>query len=184
MAGDGGRTFTEGEAYALVNDNVQRATEELAREKASLQDQLTAVQTERDAALAAQRAAEEAKVQVESDFQAFKDAQEAQKAAEAKRESRLAALKDAAPNLEISDERAERIVAMSDESFDEMVASVRETAAATKGDTGTPPAPSGELPRQSAALKGSGVGDSDASKGGTVLAFLGAARGLRTGTES
>lgn len=179
-----GRTFTEGEAYALVSDAVQRTTASWEGEKTSLQERLTAAETERDAAVAAQRAAEDAKAQVESEFQAFKDAQEAQKAAEAKRESRLAALKEAAPTLEISDERADRIVAMSDEAFDEMVASVRETAAA-KGDPGKTPAASDTgVPRQSAALKGSGVGDDDKQRGGSVLAFLGAARSLRTGTES
>lgn len=174
-----GRTFTEGEAYAIVADQVTQQTAAAKAEVETLTERLTAAETERDAALARATAAEEAAAQAKADHDSFVAEIEAQKAAEAKRTERLAKLTEVAPTLEVDAERADRIVAMSDEAFETMVESVRETASA-KGE-GTPPAPAATkgVPRESAAFKGDAPAASD-TKPGSVLAFIGAARGLKS----
>jgi hypothetical protein len=173
------RTFTEGEAYALVSDAVQRETAAVVAEKETLTERLTAAETERDAALARATAAEELAATTKTAHDEFVAGLEAQKAQEAKRTERLAKLAEVAPGLTVEAERADRIVAMSDEAFDEMVETVRETAAAkpTEGSTPPPAAPTG-VPRESAAFQGKSPAEGDAATTGSVMGLLGARRAM------
>ncbi len=175
------RTFTEGEAYALVADAVERETASAKAEAASALEQVTTVSNEKDALLLRATAAEEAKAAAEKELEDFKASIETQKAQEAKRSERVAKLAEVAPQLKIEGERADRIVAMEDEVFTDYVSSLREVAAMgphpfKKGDDGKcamckgedsapmhkmapqKAAAEGDLPRQSAAFSGSTPG--------------------------
>lgn len=181
------RTFTEGEAYALVNEAVARETAaekarvtELEGEKTALQNRIDVLETEK--AAEAQRAdvAEKA-------FTDFKDELEAEKAREARRTERLAQVADVAPALEITDERSDRIVAMEDEAFASYLADLREVAAKAPADDndgdegaadkGKPKGKGkGAIPRESAAFRGSG--DATDKTKATVRGVIGARRSL------
>ena len=173
------RTFTEGEAYALVADAVERETAAAKATATEAQGQVTTISNEKDALELRVTAAEEAKVAAEKELADFKAAAETQKAQEAKRTDRTTRLAEVAPSLKIEGERADRIVAMADEVFDEYVAGLREVAAAgphafKKGDDGkcatcdgaeaspmhkvAPQKAAAELPRQSAAFTGTSPG--------------------------
>lgn len=128
MAGD--RTFTEGEAYALVADAVERETAAAKAEAATALEQVTTLSNEKDALELRATAAEEAKAAAEKALVDFKESIETEKAQEAKRSERVAALEEVAPSLKLEGERADRIVAMADEAFADYVASLREVAAA------------------------------------------------------
>ncbi len=185
---DGGRNFTEGEAYALVESAVTRETAEAKAQVQTLTERLTAAETERDAAIVRATAAEADAAKAKTDHDEFVAEQERVTAMEAKRTERLDAVKAAAPKLEVSTERADRIVAMSDEAYAEMLETLRETAALNPVDPAgdkagdkkptDQPAP-GALPRESAAFQGAPAGDASATKGGSVLAYIGTRRALR-----
>lgn len=187
MAGEPtGRTFTEGETYSLVESAVARETAEAKAANEELTQRLTAAETERDAALARATAAEADAAKAKTDHDEFVAEQERVKAQEAKRTERLDALKAAAPMLEVSTERADRIVAMSDEDFAEHVAMLKETASLIPPETdeqkaerekaAQAEADKGKLPRESAAFQGtSPAGDANVG-GGSVLKFLGTRR--------
>ena len=177
------RTFTEGEAYALVADAVERETAAAKAEAATALEQVTTVSNEKDALLLRATAAEEAKAASDKELVDFKASIETQKAQEAKRSDRVAKLAEVAPQLKIEGERADRIVAMEDGTFADYVESLREVAAmgphgfkaegddpaecAVCGKAKDAPmhkvAPqkassNGDLPRQSAAFSGSTPG--------------------------
>lgn len=187
MAGEPtGRTFSEGETYSLIADNVARETAEAKAANEELTTRLTAAETERDAAITRATAAEADAAKAKTDHDEFVAEQERVKAQESKRTERLDALKAAAPKLEVSTERADRIVAMSDEDFAEHVAMIKETASLIPPETdeqraaavkaAEAAAAAGALPRESAAFQGvSPAGDASKS-GGAVLQFLGARR--------
>ena len=169
------RTFTEGEAYALVDQAVGRETAALVTEREDLQAQLAAkdsalevMETEKNAAL--QRAEK-----AEADFEAFKTDLAEKAAREAKRGERIAALKEANPFLEATEDRANRIVAMSEEDFNAYLADMRELASRA-GNAET--AKAGELPHQSAAFA-STTDHTDGAKPPSVLGLL-TARGQLT----
>lgn len=180
------RTFTEGEAYALVADAVERETAAAKAQAATALEQVTTVSNEKDALLLRATAAEEAKAAAEQALADYKESVETQKAQEAKRSDRVAALAEVAPDLKIEGERAERVVAMADDAFTDYVASLREVAAMSfhpfkKAASGSKcsicdaddtapmhkaaPQKAGELPRQSAAFTGAqpGAGSSTTS---------------------
>jgi chromosome segregation ATPase len=171
--------FTEGEAYALVQDNVTREVaaataekdnriSELERENASLKDA--------NDTLAVEKAAEADRANAAAqELEDFKAQTEADRETAARRETRLAALKEAAPALELTDERTERIVAMSDEHFDEYITGLREAASASGAPSEKPDEK--PVPRESAAFKG-GDGGSGGAQQGVILPFLGARRAL------
>jgi hypothetical protein len=194
MADNPGRTFTEGEAYALVQDNVARETAaattriaELETEKTGLQNRLDVLETEK--AAEAQRAD-----QAEQAFTEFKEQLEAEKAREAKRAERVAQVAEANPLLEITDERSDRIVAMDQEVFEGYLADLREVAAKApkaddKGKDGSDPDEpdaddkksskgKGGVPRESAAFRGADAGATTPQ--GPVTALIGARRGLKS----
>lgn len=171
------RTFTEGEAYALVADGIERETAAVKADLATATGQVTALSNEKDALELRVTAAEEAKANAEKELEDYKLSIETQKAQEAKRSERTAAVADVAPTLKLEGERADRIVAMADADFVDYVTSLREVAAAgphsfKKADNGKcaicdaaedaamhKAAPqkaseNGELPRQTAAFGG------------------------------
>jgi chromosome segregation ATPase len=147
-----GRTFTEGEAYALVADATARETaeanakiESLEAAQADLQTKVDVLETEK--AQAVQRA--EAAEQALADYKAEIDAE---KAREATREERTKALSTANPHLEITQERSDRIVAMSDDAFTAYLADMSEVASKVPAVEATGDA----LPSQSAAFQSTG----------------------------
>lgn len=165
MAGEQTRTFTEGEAYALVEDAVQRETAAAKAEATAALEQVTAISNEKDALELRVTAAEEAKAKAEQELAEFKESIEREKAQEALRVERLAKVTEVAPKLDLTSEkdgvaRANRIVAMADEAFDEYVETIRQVAGES-GDDKTPP---GDLPRESAAFKGGKPGAGSSAK--------------------
>lgn len=184
MAGE--RTFTEGEAYALVEEAVRRETAAAQAELAAATEKVTSVSNEKDALELRVTAAEEARAKAEQDLADYKAQVEREKAQEALRETRVAAVAEAAPKLELTDERTARIVAMDDEQFTDYVASLREVSAAAKSDDDeddedgakakAKAKAKGMPPRESAAFKGAqpGAGSSTTS----VKALFGARAGL------
>lgn len=160
-----GRSFTEGEAYALVDDNVKRETAKLTEKVEALEAAKSALETEKDVletekAQAIQRA--EAAEQALTDY---RNEAEAEKAREAKRAERKAQLAEANPHLEITEAREERIVAMDDEQFAAYLEDMREVASKV-----TTPPPAGDVPSQSAAFGGGGDAPKKATTKGLFLA--------------
>lgn len=182
MAGE--RTFTEGEAYALVADAVERETASAKAEADQLRDQVTTLGNEKDALELRVKAAEDAKAEAEQALSDYKTEVETEKAMEAKRAERLAKVAEIAPDLVEGEdakvvERCDRIVAMADEVFDEYVDSLAAVAPQKAKDDGkggktdatvTPTDKDGKpLPRESAAFKGSRP--QDAKKGSVTGLF-------------
>lgn len=186
MADSDGRMFTEGETYALVDEAVKRetaalatSTESLNREKAELQGAIDVLATEKAAAVERAEAAEKA-------LEDFKAEIETQKAREALRESRTKAFAEVAPQLELTEERVERLLAYTDEQFEAHIADLREVAAkkpaVNDGDADDKDAKgkkqkAGDVPRESAALKGESGSDSAATT--PVVGLFGAARAMK-----
>lgn len=182
MAGE--RTFTEGEAYALVADGIERETAAFKTQVGELTEQVTSLSNEKDVLTQRVTAAEEGKEAAEQALEDYKAEQERIKASEAKREERIAKVTEVAPKLaeDMTDERSNRIVAMTDEAFDEWVADLAAAAPQKAADDGnggkTEPVvdPTTGLPRESAAFKG-GKPTGDTEKP-SVLGVIGAKRAL------
>ena len=138
-----GRTFTEGETYALVADNVARETAGLQVEKAELETQLTTLQSEKaelqtqlDVALAAKEKAEQDLVDYKADLVAQAEIAE-------RRDARVAKVREIAAHLKddfFSDERAERWAAMEQAEFDAYVSELAAVSAGVKTAEDTPSA--------------------------------------------
>lgn len=192
MAGE--RTFTEGEAYALVEDGVKRETAALTETVGKLEAQVVTLGNEKDALELRATAAEEKAANAEKALDDYKAEVEAQKAAEAKRTERLEKVAEVAPSLVTDDdkgqERADRIVAMADDAFDEYVDGLRQIAAAagdkTDDDKGKGKGADGALPRESAAFKGGKTGEKPNGSESTasVKGLFGARRALSTTAKS
>lgn len=194
MAGE--RTFTEGEAYALVADGIERETAAAKVQIDELTAQNVTLGNEKDVLTQRVTAAEEGKAAAEQAFEDYKAEQERIQASEAKRSERIAKVAEVAPALvadidtdEEAQKRGDRIVAMSDEQFDEYVADLTAAKPQTASDDGkggktTPSADptKGELPRESAAFKG-GKPTSETDKP-SVLGVIGARRAIRTGAKA
>lgn len=190
-----GRTFTEGETYSLIDDGIKRETaardtriSELEGENTSLKNAKDVLETEK--ASETQRADQAAQALID-----YKDGIEQEKAREELRTSRLATVAEATTLLEMTEERANRIVAMDTEAFDSFVSDLREIAAKApkpdpdaaadaKGgddnDEDDPKKKKGFIPRESAAFGGS---TTDAKSAGSVKGLIGASRSLRAGAE-
>lgn len=173
-----GRMFTQGEAYALVDDGIKRETAarddkiaSLEREKAELQTKVDTLETEKTAE--AQRADEAVKA-----FEDYKTEQEANRQIAERAESRKKELAEANPFLELTEERVARVAAMSDEAYTTYLSEMREVAEKAKaaGSKVEPPkAPEGSTQQTAAFLPGGG---DDKSKSGTVLGLFGARAGV------
>jgi len=195
------RTFTEGEAYALVADAVQRETAAAATRISELESTLKSAND----VLVAEKAAETQRAdQAAQALIDFKDGIEQEKARVALRTERVAAVADATDLLEMTDERADRITAMDEAAFASYVSDLREIAAkAPKEDPKNDPDAAadakggddhdeddpkvkadekakakGKIPRESAAFGGT---TSTAKPTGTVIGVIGASRALRVG---
>jgi hypothetical protein len=189
------RTFTEGEAYALVDDAVKRETAAAAIRISELEATL---KTANDV-LVAEKAAETKRAdQAAQALIDFKDDIERETARVALRTERVAAVADATDLLEMTDERAERITAMDEAAFTSYLSDLREVAAkAPKEDPKNDPdakadakggddkdeddpkaKAKGKIPRESAAFGGS---TSNAKSTGSVIGVIGAGRALRVG---
>lgn len=177
MADDNARTFTEGEAYALVADGVSRETAaaqakiaELETANAALSTQVDTLETEKASAISRAETAER-------EFAAFKTELEEQAAKEAKRDERLRQVAEANPVLDLTDEaRVTRIVAFDDAGFEGYLADMR--AVASQNPV-TPPATAGGPPRESAAFTPTpAAGDKPKA---SVSALRSAGRQLREG---
>jgi hypothetical protein len=195
------RTFTEGEAYALVDDAVKRETAAAAVRISELEATLKSAND----VLVAEKAAETQRAdQAAQALIDFKDGIEQEKARVALRTERVAAVADATDLLEMTDERAERITDMEEAAFASYVSDLREIAAKAppKEDPKNDPDAAddakggddkdeddaktkadkakakGKIPRESAAFGGT---TSTAKSKGTVIGVIGASRALRTG---
>jgi rubrerythrin len=122
------RTFTEGEAYALVDDGVKRETAARDTRISELEGENTALKNTNDV-LTTEKAAETQRAdQAAQALIDYKDGIEQEKARAQLRTERVAAVTDATPLLKMTDERADRIVAMDDETFTSYVKDLREIA--------------------------------------------------------
>lgn len=168
----GERTFTEGEAYALIADNVQRETaaktaeiDQLKRENGELATKLEVADTAHET--------EKARAdKAEADLKAIADETERQTAAAALAEGRVAKVKEAGPHLKdefFTPERAARWSLMEEESFDAYVKEVAELAAGTTGAPAPTTSTTG-APRETAMQGAPVTGGGDKPKG---LAALG-----------
>lgn len=181
-----GRSFTEGETYALVEQAVQRETAslsvaktELEREKASLEERIDVLETEKAAAVKRADEAEQA-------FADYKDEAARQVAAAQLLTDRAALVHEINPDLELTESRSKRLVAYSEEDFEGYLDDLRQVAAKKKApaddgdadDADAKKKSKGDMPRESAAFKGAGPDSKDAPTT-PVLSLVAAARGLR-----
>lgn len=163
---NGSRTFTEGETYALVADNVQRETAELTGKVKQLETEKADLQSKLDVAEAAretEKAAKEAAVQELADY---KQTVEAEKAAVGRREERVGKVREVAKHLKdefFTPERAQRWSEMDDEAFAAYIKELAELAPA--GST------TGNQPPRETAMAGKSV-EGTPKKGG-LAAFWG-----------
>lgn len=119
------RTFTEGEAYAIAADQVQRETAALATEKAALEATIATLTTEKAALQTELDVAVAAKEKAEQDLATYKSDQEAAQAIAGRKDERVARVREAAKHLKddyFTAERAERWAAMETADFDAYVA--------------------------------------------------------------
>lgn len=165
------RTFTEGEAYALVADNVQRETaaltatiDQLKSEKAALETERSDLQSKLDVADAARETAEQALTD-------YKASIENEKAMAERKDARVTKVREVAKHLKdefFTPERAQRWAAMEDDAFEAYTAELAELAAGV-----TSPAPS-DPPRETA-MAGTQV--TAPGKSGGLAAFWTASKG-------
>lgn len=177
-----GRVFTEGEAYALVADNVARETAEFKAQVDTLQTEKSDLQTKLDVLETEKAAAEQRAEKAEQDLATYKAEVEQEKAQEARKAERLAEVAKANPVLDLSSEtdagreRQGRIAAMSDEAYAAYLADMREVASKSEpkgedkgGDQGGTP------PRNTAAFSADSGEKSTATP---VMGLFGARRAL------
>lgn len=173
------RTFTEGEAYALVDQAVARETaeatskiEELTAANTALGTQVDTLETEKAQAISRAEAAEKA-------LEDYKAEVAEREAAAARKDVRLAEVAEANPHLDLKDaKRVERIVAMKDEEYAGYLDDMKAVGAATGSAPGGAPNP-GAPPRESAALTPTPTpGDSPKA---SVSGVFSAARATREG---
>lgn len=183
------RTFTEGEAYALVADNVARETAAANERVTTLQAENTGLQNRIDV-METEKAAEVERADLaEKAFTDFKTNLEVEKAREEKLADRTVKVAEVAPLLEMTEERSARIVAMDDQIFESYLNDLREVAAKKKDekkddtkdgvdpeepDADDMPKKKGAVPRQSAAFGGTSTTSTKAS----VKGLIGAGRAL------
>jgi len=127
------RTFTEGEAYALVDDAVKRETAAL---RVAADGREADLKSANDVLVAEVAAEVKRADQAAQELIDFKDGIEQETARVALRTERVAAVADATDLLEMTDERADRITAMEEAAFASYLSDLREIAA--KGTQGRP----------------------------------------------
>lgn len=179
---DNDRTFSEGEAYALVADGVKRETAELTASVAAKDSKITELSNSLDVVTTEKAAAIERADKADKDLADYKAEVESEKAREALRTTRLAQVAEASPALDVSDAteagkaRAERIVAMADDVFEGYLADLK---AVTPAQTAAKDDKASKAPRQSAGFSGA-AGSTDEAPRASVMGVLAARRGLST----
>lgn len=160
------RTFTEGEAYALVDQAVVRETAAATERATTAETTVSELQSRIDV-LETEKAAEKARADAaEKAIADDKAEREAAAEREAKRTERLEQVATANPHLPLANEdgtpheRADRIVAMSDDAFTSYLTDMREVAAKVT----VPPVVPGTIPRATAAFGGDNGGDVNSDK--------------------
>jgi chromosome segregation ATPase len=160
------RTFTEGEAYALVADGVQRETAALSTQVETLTSEKSALETKvelAEAGLATEKAGREA---AETALADYKTGVETEKAQAARKDGRVAKVREVAKHLKdefFTDERATRWSAMDDEAFTAYTTELAELSAGV--------APTTTAPRETA-MQQSATGVVGAPKAGGLLGAL------------
>ena len=152
-----GRTFTEGETYALVADNVARETAALEAKKAEMQTTITSLEAEKAELQTQLDLAVAGKEKAEQDFEDYKAEQARVAEVAARQEERVAKVREAASHLKddfFTDERAARWAAMEQAAFDDYVA---ELAAVSEGVKPAEETPSAETAAAQSAISGAPV---------------------------
>lgn len=178
-----GRTFTEGEHFALVDADVKRETAARDAEIAELKSSKTELETKVDTLATEKAAAEQRATAAEEALEAYKTEQENARQIAERKESRKVELAEANPFLELTDERVDRIAALSDEDYAVYLGEMREVAEKVKATTTSNPATPVEPPagdpaaetRATAAFKPGG--DASVKKTGTVVGLYAARAG-------
>lgn len=170
------RTFTEAELTAIVADRVARETAEATAEVDKLRAENTELSNKLDAEISARQAAEQAKTDVEGQFEAHKKEAEEREQAAARKDERIKAVREAASHLSDDffkdDKRIARIVAMADDEFTGYVDDLKVSSG------GTPQSDNG-VPRETA-MQGKQIA-APADKGNAARGFL--TRGMATVKE-
>jgi hypothetical protein len=138
-----GRTFTEGETYALVADNVKRETAAIQAEKADLETIVTTLEAEKAALQNEVDVAVAAREKAEKDLEDYKAGQVRDAEIAALKEARVAKVRDVAKHLKddfFTDERAGRWAAMDQSGFDVYVSELAAVSEGVKPVEGTPKA--------------------------------------------
>jgi hypothetical protein len=169
-----GRTFSEAELAAIVADRVQRETASVTAERDEAKTAATDAQNKLDAAVVAQKAAEDRAKAAEEGLEQFK--LETTKAAEAssKKDERIKAIREVAKHITdetfFTDEaRVTRVIAMDDAAFTGYLDDLRVAAGnATKGGGSTTVLP----PRQTAMVGDTPAGEAGTGKATASGAFL------------
>ncbi len=180
---DGERTFTEAQHFALLTDAVARETASLSSVKEDLEQKVTTAETEKAAALATvtelqtridvldaeKAAAEKARDEAVTSFEAFKTDLAEKAAVEARKSERVAAVKaadSALPEEYFTEVRAQRWAEMADEAFTSLVADLTEAALHRPAPKAAETAATEKDVRETAAFKG---GDALTSGNGSSL---------------
>lgn len=147
MADDAQKSYTADEHVAILEDRVARETAEVRAERDTLQTEKADLETRLDVEISAKEAAEQRATAAEEALEQFKTEVAEREAAAARKDDRLAKVREAAKHLDDKffedTARVERIVAMSEESFEGYVADLGATGR-TPGKT-TP-----DVPRETA----------------------------------
>jgi hypothetical protein len=196
------RTFTEGEAYALVADAVQRETAAVTEKVTELEATLAETQAKNDILETEKAAAVSLAESAIKEFEDYKAEQERVKAEAESRAVRLGEVAELNPNLDLTkDGRGDRIVAMSDDAYGLYLDTLRESAAMNahawkaggSGDAGDcaicgnakgnalhtgkqTAAAQTVIPRESAAFRGGPIDDKGGSTSPSVKGLFGARR--------
>lgn len=162
------KQFSESEHLAILEDRVNRETADVTAERDQLKSEKAELESKLDVETAAKTAAEQRAEKAEADLEAFKTEIVEKEKAAAKKDERLQKVREAAKHLEDSffedTTRIERIVAMSDETFEGYVSDLGATAKVA-GNSATQ-----TIPRETA-MKGApaGGGEKVAAAGQSFL---------------
>lgn len=142
------RLFSESEHLAILADRVAAETASLTASVATLTSEKADLQNKLDVALAAHETLNAEKASVAKEFEDFKADLVAKETAAAKKDERLTKMREAAAHLKdeffADADRIERVVAMTDESFEGYVRDLAAAAPTAPVDT------TGTAPRETA----------------------------------
>lgn len=165
---DSTKSYTADEHVAILEDRIARETASLTAELGALKTEKADLETKLDVEISAKEAAEQRATAAEEALEQFKADVAEREAAAARKDERIAKVREAASHLDekfFEDAaRIERIVAMSDESFEGYVADL--------GASGrTPGKSTPDVPRETA-MAGTQGGDGGAPTAAAGKGFL------------